>query len=165
MEKPYLIQRCLLRKQQGQKPGFDSKFQLDYMGSAEFEFGSVPKSLKNFTKNLESLKIFQAGVMDYKGQGLWVVCIPEVWEKYKEYIPLLVSGNIRLKEVSYLPEATLGKDFRGKPLDPCYNKADLWWDIENNVMMAYGKDVIKLAMKAIQEVREAKKAQDAKDWL
>jgi len=51
---PYLIQRVLFRDgskhaEEG-KQGVDALFTFDYMGSSEFEFGSLPKALKAMRK-------------------------------------------------------------------------------------------------------------------
>ena len=59
--KPYFIQRCTMRKNVNNSDvkGFDSAFELDYMGSAEFEFGAPTKSLKAVTAILEEYQLFQ----------------------------------------------------------------------------------------------------------
>ena len=44
---PYLIQRVRRRKYESEhNKGFDRIFELDYMGSSEFEFGTIPQALK-----------------------------------------------------------------------------------------------------------------------
>lgn len=158
---PWLIQRCKQRifGSTGSTTGFDAHFQCDYMGSAEFEFGALPKSLKQMTKNFDKLDLFQVkGVKNHEGKGLFVLCLPEVWAEYEAYMGKLLKEEIRLKECSLLKDETTGIDWRGKKIEKdSYSKVDLWWDIINNVMFAYGKDTMKLATKAIHETLEKKR--------
>jgi hypothetical protein len=162
--KPYLIQRCTIRNDAKLDTGFDAHFSMDYMGSAEFEFGALPNSLKQFTRNINKLQIIEVGVKNYKGQSMWAICLPEIWEEYKVYMPDLIAEKIRLKEVTRLVQETSGVDrFDKKPIkEGGYNRVSLWWDIDNHVMFAYGKDIIKLVKKSLEEVIERKKELIAK---
>lgn len=45
-EWPSLVQRVIRRKTSIDKKGIDSIFEFDYMGSSEFEWGTLPKALK-----------------------------------------------------------------------------------------------------------------------
>jgi hypothetical protein len=52
---PYLIQRVSRRKHiADHQKGFDRIFELDYMGSSEFEFGTIPQALKAMRANKNS---------------------------------------------------------------------------------------------------------------
>ena len=165
MKKPYLIQRCMLKKEKEGR-GFDGRFRLDYMGSSEFEWGSIPASLKQFTRNVDALSIVEVGIKNYKGQGMWAICLPAVWEEYKAFMPDLGTDKLPLKESIYLKEQTTGKDWDGKPLrETSFKRVDLWWDIDNHVMFAYGKDIIKTLKTALVEVRDYKKAENHEGWF
>lgn len=49
----YLVQRCTKKFRQYQSEAVADAFSLDYMGSAEFEFGAIPKSIRKLAqKNL-----------------------------------------------------------------------------------------------------------------
>ena len=152
--KPYLIQRCFLK---APKTGdnFDGNFEMDYMGSSEFEFGTLPKSLQKFTGNLDEYKIIPNHNKNYRGQGLFFLSTSEIYKEYEQYIDDLVKDNIRLKEYSDIKHQHTGVDFIGKPINP--NKIYLWWDVENHIMFAFGKHVVKTALKAITIVKENKK--------
>lgn len=167
VKKPYLIQRCKKRNGKIEDSGFDARFDIDYMGSSEFEWGALPASLKVFTRNVDDLQFFQIkGVKNYKGKGLWALCFPEVFAAYEEYFKDLIEDKTRLKEATRLKDETTGIDFMKRPLkDNSFCRVDLWWDIENHIFFSYGKDVVQEALVALKEVREKKIAENKTDWI
>lgn len=161
---PWLIQRCKLNGKTEQ-PGFDSKFRLDYMGSSEFEVGSIPASLKFMCKNSVKLSVHKlAHIINYKSQYMHMICTDEIYEQYKIFIPSMIKDEIQLKEASYLKENTTGIWF-GKPIDDSFSKVDMWWDILNNVMLCYGQSTAELIMASIKEVVVKKKVAGCNDWV
>ena len=46
----YLVQRCMKRFKQYASETVSEAFALDYMGSAEFEFGAIPKSIRKLAQ-------------------------------------------------------------------------------------------------------------------
>ena len=50
---PYLIQQAKFSDRSDRK-GIDSILAFDYMGSAEFEFGALPQSLKRIRENIDN---------------------------------------------------------------------------------------------------------------
>jgi len=54
--KSFLVQRIKKRSSKKGKKGVDQYFEFDYMGSAEFEWGALPKALKAM-KNLEGISL------------------------------------------------------------------------------------------------------------
>ncbi len=167
VKKPYLIQRCQKHNGKVDGTGFDARFEIDYMGSSEFEWGALPASLKVFTRNVDELQIFQVkGIKNYKGQGLWALCFPEVFEAYEQYFKDLIEDKIRLKETTRLKDETTGIDFMKRPLkDNSFCRVDLWWDIDNHIFFSYGKDIVQEVLVALKEIREKKIAENKIDWI
>ena len=76
----------------------------------------------------------------------------------------LVADKIRLKEQTYLKNQITGIGFMGAGLSSYY-KVDLWWDLDNHVMWAFGKEIIENLKLALIEVREYKKAENQEGWF
>lgn len=173
---PYLIQRMRFRKEpRGQT--FDGILELDYMGSAEFEFGSLPASLKELCKGVDGLVIaaFPA-TKNMKGEALHLIALTaEDAEAYGQHLPKLVAEDtlrtnrttptIRLKE-PLLMFFSMGKDWDGKPLkkDDDYRCFHAWWDIVNHVIFTFGRANAERIIAAIKEVRNKKKADSVEGW-
>lgn len=71
---PYLIQR-VHRRQGHPKLGVDACFGMDYMGSAEFEWGALPQTLKRMRANLDAIRVMSMDVKGTNGQNhrVWFV--------------------------------------------------------------------------------------------
>lgn len=151
-KKTWLLQRCTMRKEvkPGQVTGFDSAFSNDYMGSAEFEFGALPKSLRAVTPHLDKYQIYQD--KRYKkadGQGLFLFCTPEMKEEVLSRIELLYRDEINLKERSGLADCLNAQDEKGYGTD-----INLWWDIENHFFFGIGKPTIQRLELALTRLKE-----------
>lgn len=75
---PHLIQRVLRRQDSDRlhpKSGVDACFAMDYMGSAEFEWGALPQTLKQMRANLDAIRVMSMDVKGVKGQNhrVWFV--------------------------------------------------------------------------------------------
>ena len=138
VRKPYLIQRGTINKPfVALSERFSKAVDLDYMGSAEFEFGSIPKSLRALYDKVDNINIT---VMDSiteiteKGTMLRVLHTfnEQEWNGYKHW--LLALRNTSLSKI-YTKERT---DF-----DPStrsrFGRTDFWWDIQNHVMWSFDK--------------------------
>lgn len=68
---PYLVQRAKFNDRTD-KRGIDNILQFDYMGSAEFEFGALPKSLENIRKKINDYVYFDVVV---GGKNITVFCL------------------------------------------------------------------------------------------
>lgn len=70
MKNPYLVQR-LCRKDPKfvdlSKIGIDRVCSLDYMGSAEFEFGAIPTALRTMRNYCSVLRCMEFNVGEHKG--------------------------------------------------------------------------------------------------
>lgn len=137
--KPYLVQtwwfsNCGIR--------FHERFNPDYMGSAEFEFGSIPACF-DFIKEHFS----EYGKIHTNEKFFWIGPEKEGIEKYGNYIDEMASGKLRLKEYvftnarrrngSYIPNTSV-------------MRSPLGMDIENCVLFSGSKSIIEAAQESIQ---------------
>lgn len=107
---------------------------LDYMGSSEFEFGALPKSLRVFGSEADALTSrVVPSITDSDGRPLRVVSLltDDQWVEYLAYLYEVRKGTRHLKENSYFIPMFDGQTGR--------DKTDFWWDIENHVMWSFDK--------------------------
>lgn len=155
---PFLIQRGRFKDVKGKITGVDQLLYFDYMGSAEFEFGALPRSLKQITSIVETLVITNSKIKDYKGTGVFILHAPEQSaDSIIEHLHQIKKGKMRLKE---------GARFRENLDEPLnsYNVINFWWDIDNNYMFCIGKDNCRRLLKAVTAVRDQKKAEKIEGW-
>lgn len=117
---PYLIQRGKFVDRE-YKTGIDSILQWDYMGSAEFEWGALPKSLKIIRDIKESCELFD---VEYKGKMFTVYCHKDHKGEIPTYFEKVETQH--LKEFSGFDKVFVN------PFN--FSVPDFWWDIENHVM-------------------------------
>jgi hypothetical protein len=122
--KTWLIQRAKFNDSGFFEKGIDSILRFDYMGSAEFEFGALPKSLSNIRNELNSYTYLDVPVKD---KVITVFCKDTQKSDVKTYLSELAENKMRLKEFSgfnlYVNNNGYFKD-----------EFDFWWDIENDLM-------------------------------
>lgn len=108
---------------------------LDYMGSAEFEFGALPTSLRAFRSRKGDLKVRLVKGITEGESPLRVLSYFDdgQFAEYESYLSLLRYDNPRLKELSYF--SVNHKSFQDSKYLP-----DFWWDIVNNVMWSFDKN-------------------------
>lgn len=139
---PYLIQRCKIEQPVENGVRFSHNVKLDYMGSAEFEFGIVPQSLRRMAESKDYHLVPVRDILNDNGDHLYVWCdLP--FEKVPEYVEILKrlrnKNDIRLKESSH---------FYINKADDWYSKdnarTDFWWDLDNNIMFTFNADMMKV---------------------
>lgn len=162
MNRPHLIQRMKFKEDPCEDPSVDELLNMTYMGSAEFEWGALPNSLKRMTKSFEDFNIFIVCTMSDASNGPLVLISHT--DEYTTFFPKLIDGTIRLKETSKLKEAMTGKYGSGRPVEP-RDKIDAWWDIENDVMFCFGKSRAEQILKAIKRTREKKMLANEEGWF
>ena len=107
--------------------GRDNLLHLDYMGSAEFEFGAIPKAFRRIMGEFDEYSISQSSITNSNGVPLQIYCKPymlhEIEEALKEYIanPYYMQENPRFPYSDYSP-----------------NHPRAWWDIRNDFIMFFG---------------------------
>lgn len=143
MKNPKLVQRCILS---------NDGMQYDYMGSAEFECGACPASLKRiFATELkwETAKIVYEG----KEVVVYVVAGSEFdFEQYQSHIQSIVNNKVHLQERSGFQEAVdelLGFGKRS------YDETNVWFDIQNDVLWTLSKNKRKALVSKLESIKSA----------
>jgi len=129
---PWLIQRLDVRDSKYGKNDIDRCFSFHYMGSAEFEFGALPKALREMREapdlNPEPIRItftFQG-----KAARAWYVGI--VNEQILFYARSLLEDQTGTRDKFRLKEATRMRDAFTEGEDG-YGIPDGWWVIDQPV--------------------------------
>jgi hypothetical protein len=143
--------------------GIDSLVSFDYMGAAEFEYGALPKALKETIGKLDELQIkVLKNAADVEmpklhaknGAQVFVISTPEQYAEVCQFvIDELSDKRHRLKEWTSMAEA-IAPDPRKKPSYNC--TLDFWWDIVNNWFVVIGKANAENVLLALQKVKEKK---------
>ncbi len=132
---PYLIQRATINRPLADKDTRLSRAaNLDYMGSAEFEFGALPKSFRRIEQNADAF-VMRLVPEIQEGEAVlrvWSYLNDEDFAAYKQHLLAMRENKLRLKESSYF-DANHNKNFK-------HLRADFWWDIDNDVMFGFDKN-------------------------
>jgi len=156
----YLVQRMKNREisEGNNTPSIDDLFTQDYMGSAEFEFGALPKSLKRICQRLNEYQTYT--LTEFKrpksDEAVRIFCLPEHKDEIVEGIRELLKSEypkMQMKE-----HAGFFKTFHGENDD--YHRADAWWEIDNDFFFTVGKQ----NMKNIQTAMENTAKKHKIDW-
>jgi len=136
VKKPYLVQRGKINRSLGEHKDqkFSNAVSLEYMGSAEFEWGALPRALRALESIKDSLVVTtENSLTDDSGSSLRVMhgFNQQDYDEYIGYLKLMREdiGVIMLKEWSGFTKTKV----------TTYSTTDLWWDIENNVMWSFDK--------------------------
>lgn len=123
---------------------FNSIFSFDYMGSAEFEFGDVPKAFKKMYVERNEYTSFIIERVAGKEKSVYVICNKEDKEEVTERICNFALNTInRTKEMVGLKEAVEGLDF--------YSRLRGWVEINNGYMFFIDKDMFEKMKSLILE--------------
>jgi hypothetical protein len=145
IREPFLLQRASL------KTTFDSSMKtgdylnLDYMGSAEFEFGAFPKCQIEIFAKLDKLKIFSTS---HNGMELFFLSEEENKKDYSKMLEKLIEGNVRTKGRVALTEKQVTYTKKGKNTIPNYNDPNsnfsfnTWIDLTNNLIFARSPEIL-----------------------
>ena len=119
--------------------GIDDIIYLDYMGSAEFEWGALPKSLRRMTINRDFYKVFVFNqYKDENGNSLKVYAPHVFYKNVQSIVDRLAVNGYGLQEYCSLhrhiqkEEKTEEDTYFGYKDD-----RDFWWDIENDFFMFF----------------------------
>jgi len=121
MNNPYLIQRATF-KLNDQRSGIDSILSFDYMGSAEYEFGALYKSLTAIRKDIKDYDVFEVVI---KGKTIQVYCKRDDIEDIERILNELSDNKHHCKEFHAFDKFIKGNDYFS-------DKFDCWWDIVNH---------------------------------
>jgi len=163
---PYLIQRMIKQKDPQENPTIDQLYKMDYMGSSEFEWGALPKSLKLFTKNFGNLTIDSSEIKNFKNEFLYLLGMKDVINFYKPFIPDIINGKSFLKERMECEPALKGnfKFYNNEVIFDENKHPSAWWDIDYNIMMTFGLKNVKELMLSIGATRDKKKLEKMSEW-
>lgn len=142
---PWLIQRC---KADEFKPTMKTGdyLNLDYMGSAEFEFGSIPQFQRDVNSRLKNLVEFSH---EHNGMTLYFLAEKGQEVEYEKILNQLIDGSIRLKERSGIKEKEtmwVGPKNKQKPIydDPkAPYRFDVWFDLYNAIIFSRSPEILK----------------------
>lgn len=150
MRNPYLIQRGTI-KNPAKIEGIDSLVKFDYMGAAEFEWGALPKALKEICGILDELEIHSLDIKTTKGETLWLLCKNEDVEQLREFWVKASKDpySVNTKETVFYN--------RNKVFEPS-NNINFWWDIKEEQcwMATLGDDNIVKVHEALEVVKKKK---------
>ena len=149
--KPNLIQRCFIKTRSKKDiNGVDSFFRYDYMGASEFEWGALGKSLKTFISVADDLVVELAAS---KGdRKLYVVCAKD------DLAAVIKMAKMTCEKNFYALEYTGIKEYLNDK-ERAHLNPEAWWDIEHRWMAFKNSKDAKLAIYAVQQVRDKRKAE------
>jgi hypothetical protein len=129
MYTPYLIQRGTIQMPYAAADArLSEAVHLDYMGSAEFEFGALPQLLRALQKGTRRIgdvpTILENGA---PLKALHIFTSNNDRAQYADYLLEMRGNQIRLKEWSDFDPSSR---FR-------HTKTNFWWDVVNSVMWSF----------------------------
>lgn len=138
---PYLIQRCVFdyKEKDRNESGIDNILTFCYMGSSEYEWGALPKSLKEIRNRFNDYIYFDLVVHD---KVITVFCKSIYKEVIEQVILDLSENKYRLKERCYFHNFINDDTYE-------YFKADCWWDIENHFFFWRKDDEFEMKFKEL----------------
>ena len=147
---PYLVQRGKFENTKDKDiAGIDSLIRFDYMGSAEFEWGSLPASLKAIMRNWSNYIETSVKVTNIGGRietELFITCKKNEEDAVKEIVRKLAEEDkYRTKEYVGLKKLINGDDYITK------ERVDFWWDIREDWFVCLNKIAQKRLSIAIQQ--------------
>lgn len=157
---PYLVQRATFKDFKTIE-GIDSILSFEYMGSAEFEFGALPTSLKAIIQKLSSLEIVCLKQFQRPdGSRLFLICTQDQIQDITDFFQdqSLKHPKAFLKEYTNFYRSLNQCGWNDNKLTD--NDArwltSCWWDIENHWFATFGKKSAENILLAIQKVKEKK---------
>lgn len=133
LKMPWLIQRCLLDDSDSLK--------FDYMGSSEFEFGTVPNALSWMAEENLTIHAFEDEILGTKIEYFLFGSTDRDWQNYRQIFLGLVDDSIRTLEPTGLKdELEVLLNIRKRKQH--HHRTNVWIDLENGCMFAISKDII-----------------------
>ncbi|MHA2062895.1 MAG: hypothetical protein ACXABY_00770 [Candidatus Thorarchaeota archaeon] len=142
-----LVQRLEARKFPGKKKGVDHYFLMDYMGSAEFEFGALPYSL-DLMRASDKIDLWEAPTrIDCVGHALWFVGACSDLETAIDLVVRCLDGTYEGKERPYMRQALEGED-------DYFKRFVGWWVINQKPLYGGLKEKVPFCVFASKEYAE-----------
>lgn len=136
---PWLIQRCKLKP--GWKPTsmVSEYLSFDYMGSSEFEFGTIPKALREFHKRLNELNHHR---LQINGKVIHILAKDSQVPGYTKFLEEFANASDPLHGGPRLKEFTSIGHFLQEVEQPSYMDDEFWIDLDNFVAIGQNKGPI-----------------------
>ena len=139
IQQPYLIQRAtILAPLPPEDVCLSKAVDFDYMGSAEFEYGALPQSLRRiqaYGPAWRCGKVDEIRTLDDSPLRVYSAIADEEFPQYVAYLRQLrwpeKYGRPHLKESSAF-------EHDHKPWSK-YRTINFWWDLDNDVMFGFHK--------------------------
>lgn len=149
----YLVQRLASKNPIKRDNGFDGYFSLDYMGSSEFEWGAIPKALREMRQKPAVMEAAKVVVNDIEHE-VFFVGHEGVGKNAKSMEDWASGVNVlhafRGKEWTHFDNALNGTQLP-------YEIADAWWDVENAVAWSLDPQIGQLLVEAFNSRKPAVK--------
>ena len=132
-ERPWLIQRCYLRD--------DGTLNFEYMGSSEFEFGIIPKTLARISEQDLVIHKLEVDLMESKVAFFIYGLCDRDWRPYLPILLGLVDGSVRTLEPTMLKEEL---EFSLKLKEPrqYQSRRNIWLDLRNDCFFSLSNEKI-----------------------
>jgi hypothetical protein len=147
----WLVQRLAEPFTRDPGRGFDGFFSCEYMGSAEFEWGAIPESLKRLRERRQFLQRSEIQIdaartmyLIHDSANTTVVDDFLDWFTAPEQYP---GAGPRAKENTYLSDVLHSEDLPDWRRDSVRTIA--WWSLTDDVLFALDQDVAMRLMAAI----------------
>lgn len=117
----YLVQRAVREDRPGQR-GVDSMFRFSYMGSSEFEFGSLPESLRRIRAGRD----VGLSTVEINGRTVYLYGPAAGRDDVGQALPQWVADGCHGKEASWFHNALDGT------LET-WQRVNTWWSLDDDV--------------------------------
>lgn len=157
---PYLIQRAKIKPNPSHLKKISENIETDYMGSSEFEYGALPRSLRAINADIKLYHTIQVKeITNEKGQPLivWSKIPFENLPEYVNHLEQIRLGKLRLKESTYF-NADLAKTS-----PKLVGRTDFWWDLDNDAMFSFDPEIMKVIADSVRVSIAYMDEQKAKD--
>ena len=151
--KPYVS--CLQRgkiRYNGNQMGIDTLVSFDYMGSSEFEFGALPKSIKRIRDTIQTYRGKKFYIKNCFSETKIIYCFFSdkiTSDDMQSIFERLAKNEISLQEYSDFDSYINNEQY--------YRGTNFWWDIENHFMFwAHDDKITPLLLQQIQGIRASK---------
>jgi len=154
-EKPYLIQRGFFRNITLEEVvGLDSLINYDYMGSSEFEFGTLPASLSTIM-NFWNVYIVREipDLKDLDKQSAYIICYNKHTDNVIQIIKKLSTRDGEY-EACLKERSDLYRYLKG---DLGLLQTNFWWDVKNCWFLCFGIYNLQRLVHALRLVFQKKK--------
>lgn len=134
MAKFHLIQRGIFQNEGNSLTGPNGVVRLDYMGSAEFEWGAIPNAYRRLMYHFPEYEVFRTGIYTPEHFELMVFCKKDYSAEVIQAISEFVEHPYHLKEYSELEKVPRVK--KQDTSSYVHRTSDFWWCID--ISEAYG---------------------------